>query len=349
MSGLIQRVFVSTDYVEPRARTDFWREVSRPFAETLPLERGGELEGMVHAQMVGGALMGITAFNAQRYVRSRRTILQTEVEMYTVNLFLEGTMQGNFNQRDVSVEPGDIFITDLTQPFESQVDAGRRLSIYLPRQALEKTLHQRSLHGCVLKAGQPMTRILFDYIKGLNEVAPQLSPREGLVAQEAMTSLLVSSLEGRDWGDPEGTTGLRLALRQRVFEFIDAHLAEPELGPEMLMRRFRVSRTHLYRAFEEDGGVARVIRSKRLDAAYLSLVRQSGSARLSIEEMAYRAGFSSSAQFLRGFRARFSTTPSEARRVGLPSVPSPPQSRDMHQHLESYGLGQHGAAARLGS
>ncbi|AFQ52074.1 helix-turn-helix domain-containing protein [Burkholderia cepacia] len=81
------------------------------------------------------------------------------------------------------------------------------------------------------------------------------------------------------------------------------------------MCRFRISRAPLYRAFAEDGGVTRLIRNKRLDAAYLALRYQRGPAR-PIGAIAAEYGFSSSAQFLRAFRSHFGFTPSDAQRDG---------------------------------
>ena len=65
-------------------------------------------------------------------------------------------------------------------------------------------------------------------------------------------------------------------------------------------------------AFANDGGVAKVLRDIRLDAAYRELTGAVRPLR-SITEIAYSLGFSSGNQLLRSFRARFGVTPSEAR------------------------------------
>lgn len=121
-------------------------------------------------------------------------------------------------------------------------------------------------------------------------------------------------------------------LRRRVLDFITANLAEPKLGPAFLMRRFQISRAHLYRMFQMDGGVASVIRDKRLDAAYRQLLQRS-SQTLSITEIAYDLGFSSSGHFLRAFQARFGVTPSEARQQGPAFILSGRQTSDLQAHF----------------
>jgi len=109
---------------------------------------------------------------------------------------------------------------------------------------------------------------------------------------------------------------LEAALRQRVLAFIEQNIHRPELSPNFIIRHFNVSRSHLYRAFASDGGLAKLLRDRRLDAAVQELTRSGGSV-ASIAELAHRLGFSSGNQFLRAFRNRFGMTPSQAREKGL--------------------------------
>jgi AraC-like DNA-binding protein len=78
------------------------------------------------------------------------------------------------------------------------------------------------------------------------------------------------------------------------------------------MRRFQISRAHLYRVLALDGGVAGSIRNRRLDAAYREIASGREASR-SITEIAFHFGFSNSSQFARAFRERFSVSPTEAR------------------------------------
>ncbi|MGI6854426.1 helix-turn-helix domain-containing protein [Mesorhizobium sp. 1B3] len=139
---------------------------------------------------------------------------------------------------------------------------------------------------------------------------------DALAVEDAAIALLVAGLSRVRALDAVDDPSLIHILRRRVLEFIDANLSQPELGPAALLRRFNVSRAHLYRMFANDGGVAKVIREKRLDAAYRELTKPGNSTR-SITEIAYGCGFSGNTQFLRAFRARFGMTPTDARQEGL--------------------------------
>ena len=67
------------------------------------------------------------------------------------------------------------------------------------------------------------------------------------------------------------------------------------------------------------GGIARIIRDKRLDAAYREIAGGAKTSR-SITEVALLLGFSNSSQFTRAFHRRFAMTPSEARQTSMRSA-----------------------------
>ena len=60
-------------------------------------------------------------------------------------------------------------------------------------------------------------------------------------------------------------------LRQRIIEFIDHQICNPDLGLDLIIQYFHLSRAYLYRLFDGTDGVARLIREKRLDLGYRML------------------------------------------------------------------------------
>lgn len=307
-------LLLSTDLVQSDLRTEYWREITRPFFETTQHPEGSNatLEGSLKSRAIGSLLIGPTSFNQQQYRRDRRIVLQGGLDQYLVQLFIAGTLEGDCDGQSISVGPGDICVFDLTRNFKSRAHEGATISIVLPRERVDKAAGGRSLHGVVLRKGAPLTRLLADFIVSLSDVSAEMERADALAMEDAAIDLLACGLARQL---PDGATSdpaLAQVLRRRVLDFIDANLTEPELGPTLLMRRFRVSRAHLYRVFAADGGVARVVKEKRLDAACRELMHIGGLSR-SIIEIAHGLGFSSSSQFLRAFRARFDMTPSDVR------------------------------------
>ncbi|MGZ2746357.1 helix-turn-helix domain-containing protein [Burkholderia stagnalis] len=330
-------IIISTDAVEPGLRNDFWREVTLPVFETTPLGNGASatLAGTIRSRPVGERLMGETTFNARQYRRDRRVIAQGGLDDYVVQVITTGSLHDVFGPRHAAAGPGDICVMDLARTFDSRVEAGATLTTAVPRKALEHALGRRDLHGAVLKAGRPITQLLVDFLHGLMAVSARLSASESFAAQDAMTALLAAGLAGEDVAGRDTASALTDVLRERVVEFIDANLTRPELNPDLLMRRFRISRAHLYRTFADDGGVSRVIRNKRLDAAYLALRHPRGRER-SIAEIAAECGFTSNAQFLRAFRTHFGVTPSDAKRERMESVSPRNGTLPLQDHFANY-------------
>lgn len=323
-------VLVSTDLVEDSLRSDFWREVTRPFYETTPLpgSESPQLEGAIRSRQVAELWFGSVTFNAQRYNRDRRIIAWSSLDQYLIAVVAAGGMSGDFAGASVTARSGDICVLDLTQPLQGDVAAGGMFSTLIPRRALAKATGHANLHGLILKAHLPMTKLLTAYLGGLNDLGDQLSNDEAAAMQEALVTILAAALRGEQ---PDGIGDLRplsIALRQRTLDFIDSNIDNPNLSPDFILRRFNVSRAHLYRAFAEDGGISSVIQDRRLDAAFLELTRTDVAAR-SVTEIAFALGFTNATHFLRRFRTRFGLTPSEARR----ERPSRQLASDLQTHF----------------
>lgn len=329
-------LFLSTDMVDPELRTHAWREVTRPFFETSFIDKDAPaLEGSIRSRALGSLIIGRTSFNRQQYRRDRRIIVESELDQYLVQMFLAGGVSGDCDGVRFSAGPGDICAFDLSRPFSSQAEPGSTISIILSRHRIERASRGRSLHGAVLKSGAPLTRLLADLIISLDQIAPDIADGELHEIEDAAATLLCSCLAQGHAG-PLGDAALAPALRQSMFNFIDANLADPELGPPLLLQRFRMSRAHLYRLFAADGGVARVIRERRLDAAYRALLAPDTTER-TITQIAFAFGFSGSGQFQRAFTSRFNLSPSEARHEGSPPLLADQRLMALHRGFALYG------------
>ncbi|GHE78378.1 hypothetical protein GCM10019059_41470 [Camelimonas fluminis] len=170
------------------------------------------------------------------------------------------------------------------------------------------------------------------YLGQLVSLDGPLPASQTLAAQEAFTTLLASALKGETLERQRADAIPGSVLRQRVLSFIEQNFQSGDVTPEAIQRRFNVSRAHLYRAFAADGGVAKLVQGKRLDAAFLELLKSGKSSR-SITDIAFSMGFSSGNQLLRSFRARFGMTPSEARNEGGTPPVTRPHAHDVQTHF----------------
>jgi AraC-like DNA-binding protein len=289
---------VAVEAVDAELCNDGLRDSTWPVFEIAPavVRDGSMLNGSVSSRAAGPS-------HRQRQHRDRRPATRGGLDHYLLQLLATDSSQGDV---------GDIGIFDLAQAPVDPTGPASMASIALPRQALEQAIGSRNLHGVVLKANGAMAPMIAAVLRGLCSPPTSLPQVQAMAAQEALITLLSAALKGDVQAEVAGDLRLGTGLRQRIIEFITSNVHLLELSPDTLCRRFNVSRAHLYRAFANDGGVAKVLRDIRLDAAHRELTGALGTSR-SITEIAYGLGFSSGNQLLRSFRARFGVTPSEAR------------------------------------
>lgn len=338
--GMSHSLYFNTDFVEPEFRSEAWRELAKPLYEVKPGEDepSGLLEGSVRRRAIGSLFVGITHFNSQLYHRSRATIMRGGLEDYLIQVIVSGTTTADCDGKSLYAGPGDVCIIDLSRPLNLKTNSGSTIMAILPREKVTRAIGPLVLHGIVLKAENPLTRLLMQYITGLSNLTGALSVQEAVYLEDAAISLLLSCIYGQ-YSSPGflSNTNVEVSyiLRQRVLDFIDENLTLSSLSPGLLLRQFNVSRAHLYRMFMHDGGVAKIIREKRLRAAYLQLIHPANS-RVTIAEIAYQFCFSDNSQFLKAFRAYFDATPSDIRREMIGKELAIMKIEDLNCHLSEY-------------
>jgi len=110
----------------------------------------------------------------------------------------------------------------------------------------------------------------------------------------------------------QGARSLDLLLL-RAKAYIEANLDRADLTVERIAARMGCSRSYLFRAFESEGmAPVHYIWDQRLERARAELTAAPAHHR-SIADIAFSAGFTSSAHFSRAFRNRFAISPRDCR------------------------------------
>ncbi len=220
--------------------------------------------------------------------------------------------------------PGDIKIIDLARPFHSFNTDFDNITLTVPRQLLAPWLDRPdSLHGMVLPRDHPIAQVLGSHIRQLASAADRLSFDMGAALAEGTVRLLAACLGASRQAREETRLYRAAAAGQAVRDFVDRHIAEPDLGPERLTETFRLSRAGIYRMFEAEGGVSAYILARRLRLSWL-VITDPDRKQSRVGDIAFAHGFSSDAYFSRVFRRTFGVTPSEARSGAL--LPGAPRS-----------------------
>ena len=118
-------------------------------------------------------------------------------------------------------------------------------------------------------------------------------------------------------GRPTDVTHREL-LRDRIKQYVQTHLRDPDLSIHRIALALNCSKRHLHGMFEqEETTLADYMQALRLDACRRDFQSHEHAAR-SITDIALSWGYNSPAHFPRVFRKQFGATPSEWRARALP-------------------------------
>ncbi|MBV7515690.1 helix-turn-helix domain-containing protein [Pseudomonas sp. PDM25] len=296
-----------------------WRQLMAPLFETnkADIPNSPALEGGLSVSIIGDSVIGVSWFSAQHHVRDQRRVVASGLDQYIVQFFLKGGVRVACGAGEMDVEIGDLLILDLKKVASIFAPAGgRAVWMILPHALLYEESSGRNLHGTIVRSSLPLVSLLRQTLLSLHRNASFVSSDEGRGGEAAAISLLIGAIAPSRLSPILAAPALSVVLRRYVIAYIDEFLLDPQLGVEYLVARFKVSRAHLYRAFAQDGGVIAMIRDRRLDAAYRELTMGRGDSSGVVTQVAHKYLFSSSNQFLRAFRARFSCSPSSALHSG---------------------------------
>ncbi|MFF4349747.1 helix-turn-helix domain-containing protein [Streptomyces sp. NPDC001530] len=225
--------------------------------------------------------------------------------------------------REVFLAPGDICFYDADRPPLLDFPERVRLKVFLvPCESLglgEGDVQQ------VMTAPVPrdsrLGTLLSPFLSELADTAPASPPSTGgMLAWNAVN--LLATLAAEQLGrDATGTPDAQSPLLSRILGFIDLHLADADLSPEVIAGAHHISVRYLHKLFQDEGTtVGRWIQRRRLEECRRDLMLR-GRGRQTIAAIAGRWGFLSATHFSRVFRAAYGMSPSQWRDTAGHGVP----------------------------
>jgi AraC-like DNA-binding protein len=125
--------------------------------------------------------------------------------------------------------------------------------------------------------------------------------------------LIASAYVGVGRGNADRSC-LAAALRQRILDFIDQALCDPDLSPALVAQALKISSRHVHRLFAQQGvTVARYILQRRLEKCRAALADPL-LVGLSLTHICSEYGFRSLPHFSRLFRDEYGMAPRDYRR-----------------------------------
>lgn len=252
-----------------------------------------------------GAFVQIGGGSAVSMSRLQRVIDDRPISQMSLYLLTAGSVVTDYDGYKKTHNPGDIVAIDYSLPYESYTSGYEGITLTFDKASAPPDL-QGDVHGVFLTAGSSagnilgtQIRSLVEHMDGLSVVQAQ-SAVDGILQFAAVTFPAVFPRKMRD----------DHSVLHRAYRLARRRMSDPDFGPDGLAAELGMSRSKLFRSFEEYGGVQRWLLGKRLTASLHAIVRSAGKTKISA--IAHQHGFRSEAHFSRAFRKRYEMSPSSA-------------------------------------
>ncbi len=299
-------------------RFDYWREVVCEEFVQLDCEQvsPGDFLGEIRGGVGVSSLRFSEVISDPQYVqRSRQQIAKSTEEDFLISFQLDSHGLVKQNGREAILEPGSFALYDSTQPYSLTFkERFHQFVVQMPKDVLSRHLMDPEQYTAIPISGKTglgsvLTNFIFSLVSELRNVqqAPdQLS--ENLVNMIAMA--FSSSVMLEQVGDQ---SFVQESLRQRIRQYIDNNLCNPELSNNHIAASQGISIRYLHKLFQnEEETLHNLVLHKRLKRSY-QLLGDPQYAGHSIERIAYKTGFASPSHFSRSFKKYFNISPSDLR------------------------------------
>lgn len=304
---MVDSIEETTDDVAPHERWAYWKDTAMAAVDGASLGNG-PFSASRSMTPLGPGLLVDTASGPLAARRTARNIARDGGDDACLMSLFEG--HAVIDPRDdgaKALPAGELALFDLARPYSVTVPtAYREMRLYVPRAEFAARVGRiGDLAGLRIPADDILATLFSAYVRGLLAGLSSMTREQadaGLDGALHLLSNLVSVHAGvrRDEGGRMPVDAVA-ALAER---HIAALLGDRDLDVAKLAAAIGLSRTRLYKAFEDRGGVATVIRDMRLDRARRRLLER-GPRPPTVQQVAHECGFSDYATFARAFRRRF--------------------------------------------
>jgi AraC-like DNA-binding protein len=298
---------IETAKVSWRDRITLWTDALTAVCGPLHTETpGATLDGTMSFGAIGRLQIG--HITASRH-RIGLTPELARAERHAVAKVIVQTAGASVYEQHgerVTLMPGDGLVYDVSQPHViTSTEATEHFVVIVP-------------HDLVVGRGVRLDRLSsqrFSARTGIGRLAADLIHSTfgelGMISAACEDDLAASLLSLMFLSLPNETAHASEGLRHRIEGYIRDQIRDPELSIDKIASALRCSKRYLHMAFAaSDRSIADHIWTSRLDGCRGDLARR---ADLTISEIAFAWGFSSSAHFSRAFRKRFGVTPTAFR------------------------------------
>jgi AraC-like DNA-binding protein len=299
----------TTRHLPPSQQFDSWREANASFLiHHIPPSRPASYEAEATTWSFGRLALTKAETPGGAYSRTAECLRRDGLDHWCFSMALQGSRVHRTRDQISMMQPGQIMLDSLAQPFEVARTRSSWLFLYLPRDLLPET-SGLGYDSRILNT--PEGRLLAEHLRLLSAELPRMSASEAERMAEATQAMIALALAPGARAEQPVSGPVAAAQIMRLRALIRANLGSATFGPARLCRLAGISRSQLYRLFEVHGGVALCIQRERLAAAHRALSNPAD--QRSISEIGESVGLFDPSSFSRMFRRSYGVSPRELR------------------------------------
>lgn len=315
-------IVTDTSGMEPKQAAQIWKEsINVMFDSRLHDENGSGAYSRVDACMLGSLALGRASFGPQYFDRPATKIGRDGMDHLLVQCYVKGRCKDRRQKTAGSTQPGDLWITDLSQPLATEVDSATNISLIIPRAQISSLLSAPDIHHQrIISRQAPLAQLMGSHLRTLLRAARNMSISDAEALTKPTLELVAATLNGtvEDSSHKSITTIAKLD----IIKYIESNLKNPALSPIEIAQHFEMSIRKLQYLFETDGGVANFIQSLRLRYCKRELIKNSLES-IPLSQLASQLGFTHQQSFSRAFTREFGVSPRCLRAMAKQSAGMP--------------------------
>jgi AraC-like DNA-binding protein len=317
----------ATRVLRPRDQFEAWREWYETVFDVIPQHStGDEFPAEIHFWKLGGLALSRTSAPSVHIVRTKGHLRRDPVDHWIISYCARGAHLAKTADTELEVPARVPYLWSLGQEFLHERTHIDRVQFFMARDAFRDIAPLLDA-ACGSTLDAPLGHLLGDYMTALERHLPAVTEADFPRLTNAVGSMVAAAVAPSAERLAVAERQIDLGRKERVRQAVRRHLRTPTLRPENLSRLVGMSRSNLYRLFEDTGGVARYIQRERLLEA--KAVLSDPTTTQSISVIAEDLCFADASSFSRTFKREFGYSPSEVRSaalVGLAVGAAPRQS-----------------------
>ncbi|MBO0738920.1 MAG: helix-turn-helix domain-containing protein [Alphaproteobacteria bacterium] len=265
-----------------------------------------------------------------RLIRTKNHIRRDPVDHWGIAYCARDGYLTKVGKTEAEVAAGVPFLWSMGQEHSIERPIhGVWMKIFLPRDLFRDSAPLIDA-ACGSPLDTPLGRLLGDYMIALWRRSQDITEADFAGLGKTVGVMAVAAVAPSADRTAIARPLIDLGRKERVRQVVQQHLRSPALEPGNIGRMVGMSRSNLYRLFQDTGGIARYIQRQRLLEA--SAILADPASTQTVTAIAEDFCFADVSSFRRAFKREFGYTPREARYAAVSGLDVTPRA-----HVPSAG------------